>query len=351
MIVILHILGQGGVLANSSFLSGQYTVAWLLEILCYCSVDCFALISGYVGIGATFKWSKLINLWIHVVLYSLTITAIYWLFSPGRIHLNSIANACFPITRSCYWYITAYFGMYPFIPLINSAIKKIDKRYLVILCAFILLCMSILPCVTLSSPYQLSAGYSIVWLTILYFLGGCIKHFDLFNKLNNSKLIGGGIIVASVLILFLSKISIIIATSHLLDSPKDGMPFICYTSPFVLLNAILLLYIFSKIKIQSLIINKLVLFLTPMVLGVYIIHCNPLVFGTLGGKTAWISERSATMLPIYVLLIAVGIYLICSIIDYFRIRLFKFIKVPAVCSYLEDKLLAMAGKMINRINL
>ena len=48
-VVVLHSLGQGGILFNTAVGSSQYKVAWLLEIFAYGAVDIFALISGYVS--------------------------------------------------------------------------------------------------------------------------------------------------------------------------------------------------------------------------------------------------------------------------------------------------------------
>lgn len=50
MIVTLHLLGHGGILNNlEPFTSGHYS-AWTLEIIAYCAVNCYALISGYVSV-------------------------------------------------------------------------------------------------------------------------------------------------------------------------------------------------------------------------------------------------------------------------------------------------------------
>ena len=47
-IIILHILGAGGNLRGEAD-SLNYWVVWFLEIMAYCSVDLFALLSGYLS--------------------------------------------------------------------------------------------------------------------------------------------------------------------------------------------------------------------------------------------------------------------------------------------------------------
>ena len=49
MVVLLHLCGFGGVLSNVKPFSVNYYIAWFLEIVSYCAVDVFALISGFVG--------------------------------------------------------------------------------------------------------------------------------------------------------------------------------------------------------------------------------------------------------------------------------------------------------------
>ena len=50
MVVILHILNKGGVLAAAAPLSAGQGTARLLETAAYCAVNCYGLISGYVGV-------------------------------------------------------------------------------------------------------------------------------------------------------------------------------------------------------------------------------------------------------------------------------------------------------------
>lgn len=66
MIVILHTLGHGGILSSVSIFSGKYYAAWLMEIAAYCAVNCYALISGYVGINSKYRYSKIISLIEHI---------------------------------------------------------------------------------------------------------------------------------------------------------------------------------------------------------------------------------------------------------------------------------------------
>ena len=53
MVVLLHVLGQGGILDGSDPLTVKSETAWLLEIGAYSAVNIYAMISGYVGMGGS----------------------------------------------------------------------------------------------------------------------------------------------------------------------------------------------------------------------------------------------------------------------------------------------------------
>ena len=55
MVLVLHVMGQGGIVWTIDGSSNNYIVAWLLELLAFCAVNCYALISGYVGLYKKFK--------------------------------------------------------------------------------------------------------------------------------------------------------------------------------------------------------------------------------------------------------------------------------------------------------
>ena len=58
MVCILHTLGCGGVLAACTEGTTPHKVFWLLEILSYCAVDAFALISGYTATDKMRKFEE-----------------------------------------------------------------------------------------------------------------------------------------------------------------------------------------------------------------------------------------------------------------------------------------------------
>ena len=69
LVVLLHSLGQGGLLQNLSITDKQYSFVWLLEIFAYCAVNIFGLISGYVSYRdkeTKIKFSNYLELFLHL---------------------------------------------------------------------------------------------------------------------------------------------------------------------------------------------------------------------------------------------------------------------------------------------
>lgn len=66
MVAVLHVVGLGGVLSALESSPTWYNIVWLIRVAAYCAVDCYALISGYVGVFAKHKYSNYIVLWLNV---------------------------------------------------------------------------------------------------------------------------------------------------------------------------------------------------------------------------------------------------------------------------------------------
>ena len=84
LVAVLHVLGAGGVLDSAAPLSPDYMTAWLLETAAFCAVNCYALLSGFVGLGGRFRYANLALLWCQVAFYTLLIPWCLPLRGPAR---------------------------------------------------------------------------------------------------------------------------------------------------------------------------------------------------------------------------------------------------------------------------
>lgn len=173
-IVFQHTIGQGGILSASTSLN--YYVLYFFDIIAFCAVDCFALISGYVGYrenDKNLKLSRYLNIWLQVVFYGVLILIIFKLIMPDKVAMTEFIKVLFPATFGPYWYFKAYTGLFFITPLINMLVQKTDDKVLKKFVMISILVFSFYSC--LKDTFHLRVGYSFAWITILYFIGAVMK--------------------------------------------------------------------------------------------------------------------------------------------------------------------------------
>lgn len=330
LIVILHTLGHGGILGSVEIHSGKYWGLWLIEISAYCAVDCFALISGYVMWKSSFKLEKISELWIQVLFYSVVLTGFVFCVNPAVRSTDNILTAIFPITRGQWWYLSSYFGMYLLGPVMNSAVCNLSRSDLkrVILGAFIM--MSFLPAIlTPYDPYTLGAGFSTIWLCIIYLFGAYIGKYQVGLNLSCIKL--GAISVFMILFTFGFKMLVELKMGGNFANIGDGNMFVTYTSPTILLTAISLVILSSKLKLRGNAV-KFIKLVSPLTLGVYMIHDHPLMRNEfMAGSSVRFLESNAFVMGFKVFLFAGVIFVLCLGIEFCRSKLFVALRVQELC--------------------
>ena len=243
-VVLLHCFGKGGILANAIVNSSQYKLAWFIEIFAYPAVDIFALISGYVSYTKEEKevnYSKYLNLWFQVVFYGLLANIVFNIINPSLVPIKSYIKVLLPVSLDLYWYFTAYTGLFIVMPLINKGIRNGSENLLKKLFVLIFIAFSLYNVVF--NPFELQAGYSFLWIMLLYILGAIMKKCDIGKKLKNWHITLG--ILTLLFITFTYKIYGI----SFFRINKDT--FVSYISPTILGISILYVIGFSRIKFNS----------------------------------------------------------------------------------------------------
>lgn len=311
----------------------NFYLSWLLEVVAYCAVDCFGLISGYLLWNSKMSIRRIIELWLQVLFYTIVLTGIMCSVFPEYRMLKSVVNAFFPITRTQYWYISAYFGVCLLIPFLNAIISKCEQRIMKYVFGSIFLIMCIIPTVLRSDPFGMAQGYSTFWLCILYLFGGYIGKYNVFFKTPKYKMVV--IYVTSILVGYLYVI---------LAKRIMGWEPIAYTSPFVIVTAISLFEICRKLHLKKNTKTILGIF-SSSALGVYLIHNHPLVFDKfiINYATSWVK------LPGYILVgkvlgSALLIWSICVLVDWGRGKLFKLLKISQFCLQIENYIIGIMEK-------
>lgn len=110
MFFVLTIHITGPILENTTDIS--YWVIFLIKMFCICAVNCYAIISGYVGVDSKKRISSLINLWFTVMFYTSTIAVVLYFASPGIIEFEDLIKGFFPVSSVQYWYFSSYFLLF-----------------------------------------------------------------------------------------------------------------------------------------------------------------------------------------------------------------------------------------------
>lgn len=349
MIVFLHILGGAGILPNLEVLTFKYELMWLLEIAFYCAVNCFALATGYVMADIRFKYHRIISLWLHVIYYTLGITLIFWLFVPGTVGLKQWLWGLFPVTYLQYWYFTAYFAMFFFIPFFNRLIDMIDKKDLQKLIVTAVLIFSVMTIIARDDIFRIHNGYSMIWLSTLYFIGAYFKRYPMKRSLSfSASMLGYGLMV---FLTWLSKFMVQYFGQKLEDGERVGGMLINYVSPTMLAAAVFLLLAFAQLEFKTSIAKKLISFFAPMSFSVYLIHCHPLIWWyVLRDRLTGIVALSSPALLASVIGIGILVYIACSFVDTIRIFLFDKLKVNRFCLWISNQLSFLTERIAEKLS-
>ena len=324
-VVVLHVLGQGGVLDSTSPGETKYWAAWFLEILALCAVNCFALISGYVMVNKSIKAKNIVSLWFHVLFYSVLISAIFFVFLPETRSKTNLLIAVLPIVGKQWWYISSYFALLFFMPFLNAAANHLSQQIYKKCLIMVLIGICCIDCVIPIDAFILSEGYSTIWLMIVYLFGAYIRKYDIRLRITALKSILG--FFSMIILTFLSKIAITFLTNSIFGQTKHEDIFISYISITILLAAVFLLLFCLNIRISNL-GAKLICFFSPVTLGVYLIHVHPFVFDfVIKDAFSSFAHKPVAVMLLSVVIATISIFGLCTAIELARIQFFKLIRV------------------------
>lgn len=320
-VVVLHLLGAGGVLASLTPGGIGYVSAWGLEVVASCAVNCYGLLSGYVSYGHNHGRKKLGILWLQVFLTSVSLSWAVGYFFQGTLSWREMIAPALPVVTVQYWYFTAFFGLYLLMPYLDRMLAGLDRQQSRDLMMILAVLFSVLPLFSQKDLFDLHSGYSLLWLVALYLLGACIKRHPFKPRPGWQYALGYALCMAFALG---GKLGGDILTQRYFPNSALGVKAMSYTSPFILLGSILLLFLFRQVNVGRKWARALIAFFAPLTFGVYIIHTNPKVWQyILMNHMVWAANLPAPLLLLAVLGIALGVFLLCALLDFLRHSLFR----------------------------
>ena len=345
-VVILHCLGQGGILQSVAINSIQYKFAWFIEICAYCAVNIFALISGYVSYTdkeKKVKYSNYINIWLQIVFYGLLVTLIFDIINPLLVSTKDYLIVLFPFTNNLYWYFTAYTGLFAIIPFLNNGIRSCSNKTMKKVFIIIITFFSIINIVT--NSFNLNGGYSFVWLVLLYILGASIKKCNIGKNLKNYQCI-----IAVLCLCFITYLYKIYGLKISILNLKITRNFlVSYTSPTILAIAILYVINFSKLKFNNF-SKRIIKFAAPSAFTIYILNNHRLIWDHIM-ENLFVNISNQSIIKIFICITGfASLFVIISILlDKIRILLFNKIHIKTLVDKIDNLLNALLDKIENLI--
>ena len=355
---LIRILGMYAIVFHHVLLHGKalskyykYKKLHLANIYSYWHVCSFALVSGIVGYK-TNKYSNLLYIWLWALFYSVGVFLACKKFKPQVVKYSRFYMRFFPIISNKNWYLSKYFGLYLFLPVINkgiSVLTKIEFQLLIssILCIYIIWNDLFNPGVDVFTNFF---GYSVLSLLMFYLVGAYIGKYRIkFHGIINK------IIVCLFCIFVYFSSSLLCYKLRYKDKIKSKILLkvkLLYTmrinSVPMISQAFSIIFFSMQLKYNKY-IAKLISFIGPLTFGIYLIHENQFI-RDIFIKTLFIKDSmklSCKSVVKLALIRASKIFVICFMIDYVRHLLFCLLRIRKLCIFIEKSIYKIFEKFFN----
>ncbi|MCM1059376.1 MAG: acyltransferase family protein [Eubacterium sp.] len=320
LVICCHIYSHGGYKERFIFPDFMWIYTRFFVALACVAVNVFILISGYLTCQSEkFHVSRIVRIYTSSVFISEVCYFIYLLHS----HTNfSIVDFIQNLFFGNMWFISQYIALYLFAPFLNKLINSINKKQHLFIILLIYLIGGFTRDLCRYTWVTFSDGYSFMWFIELYFVGAFIrKYADAYSpRISTCVYLICGILLTASSILFevnnLPVISDIYPENH----------FYRYNSIFVLVSAVALFIAFVNMKRKPPV--RLIKFITPAVLGVYILHDNIYMREMLWNSAIYrkITDSVSGASHIFLMpVIVITIFAVCVLIEKIRLLFSDFI--------------------------
>ena len=329
-----------------------------VEHLCLVAVNVYVLISGWFGIRP--KMKSFVRLMLQVATYSIIITGAFLLLGKTTFKIGYVTDML--IIGKQYWFVVSYLLLYLVSPILNTFVEHSSKRefqwMLLVFFGFQFVYSWIF------GLEEFAGGYSALSFMGLYLLARYVKIYENSNdneirrtkddnennhpdgiasrstalragskfgyaelkvqvpsfknpfksfksltRFTFSKLLALYLFIAAITALF-----VFLAYVWKGDTFGDACAgiFAHYNSPFIVLSSLVVLLMFSKLHVQSKVIN----YLSSSAFAVYLIHAHPLLWDEYLNLFPPIYAKYPNLLGVLLMmLVAVIIFFLCIAID------------------------------------
>lgn len=314
LIVAHHFVVNSGLMADDGLIySSPFSVNSIFLLLLGAwgktGINCFVMITGYFMCKSNITLNKYLKLLFEIYFYRISISLIFWITKYESFSVNQLIDMLLPVKNIGANFTGCFIMFYLFIPFINILINAMNKKQHI---GLLILCF--VTYVLFGTVHKINFNY-VSWLMIIYLFAAYIRFYP--NKFFETKKIGwlllGCIFLSSTSVvaslLLGNRLNKTIAYYFVQDS-NSFLPFVTGICAFLF---------FKNIKIRySSIINAA----GASTFGVLLIHANSDTMR----QWLWVDllknteMYSSAYMPLYAVVCAIGIFVVCVVIDQLRIN-------------------------------
>lgn len=309
-------------------------------------INCFILITGYFMCKSNITMKKFVKLLAEVMFYRIIIYSIFLGTGIQSFSITEFVQVFIPTTSIAQNFTGTFLAFFLCIPFLNILIKNLTEKqhiYLLLISGFIYVFFGTVPYFSVTMNY-------VSWYIVLYFIASYIRLYP--KQIFESKKVWG---ILSIFFIFVSAVSVL-ACLWLGEIIDRDMAYVFVTDSNAFLAVATGLSTFMFFKNINIKYNRLINIGGASTFGVLLIHANSDTMR----QWLWrdILNNTGMFYSDWMVIHAIGsvvcIFIVCTIIDYCRIR---FIEKPLMKSLdnsfdkVSDWYLKIENKIFNKLNI
>ena len=287
-------------------------------------INCFVLITGYFMCKSEITLRKFLKLLLEIEFYNI---AIYFIFlAAGHLKFSPTGFIFYilPIHNGVHDdFVSCFMLFYLLIPFLSAMVNHLNRKKHLLL---ILTCLTIYTLIPLIPGFGITKNY-VSWFCILFIIGSYLRLYPIKTELNTRYWLI--IMLSSVFVAILSILCIL----HIKAKGLDINPYRLVSdsnAPLAVLVSICSFMFFKNLNIKQ---SKFINTIGGGTFAVLLIHANSNTMR----QWLWrdlcdnVGHYATNMIYIHALLIPIAVFIVCSLIEYIRM---KTIEKPLIdCTY------------------
>ena len=330
-IVVYHCLTHGvgdgcGFSTSSPVCLSNALTSDLMLVFSSIAVNLYVMTSGYFLVDLNFKASRIVRTWSVACFYSFVITLLFMALCIVPFNLLPLCKSLFPISFDAYWFVTQYIGLLILSPFLAIMVRNLSYRqYLALLVGGAFICLTIIPDFPFGKRYYVAHGNSVWSFAYLFLIAGFIKHHLKENPISR--------IMMTIILLVLLILSCEViggyhqGNVHLYWLNYNGLALILSVAVFILVR---------QLKVPDNGFWNILVKVAPYSFGVYLIHDHLLIRDWLWSNVSLTTYCDQLLYPIIVIGLCLVIYMVCTIIDAVRKKLFSILRIDDLIAKVDQ---------------